>query len=481
MSARPTASVVHGVAADFRSIPSVDRLLRHPASAALALEHGHRLTRDTARAVLEELRGRADRGELRASELELDQLTTVLAARCQAQLASSARAVINLTGTVIHTNLGRAPLPALAIERIVALGGSANNLEYDLQRGARGDRDSLVEALLCRLTGAQAATVVNNNAAAVLLMIAALAQGREVLVSRGELVEIGGAFRMPDVMASAGARLVEVGTTNRTHPQDYERAINAHTAMLMKVHTSNYAIQGFSSAVDEAVLSGIARRHGVVLASDLGSGSLIDLSGYGLPREPLPQDKLEAGCDVVSFSGDKLLGGPQAGLIVGSREVVERIRRHPLKRALRVSKLPLLALEATLQLYLRPELLARDLPVLRLLTRPRSAILRQARRLRAAVAEALAPRFTVEVVPLMSQIGSGSLPVDRLASAGLRIVSSATRHGDRELETLAQTLRALPRPVLGRIADHAALWDLRCLEHDRELRVQLPQLRAALT
>jgi L-seryl-tRNA(Ser) seleniumtransferase len=219
----------------------------------------------------------------------------------------------------------------------------------------------------------------------------------------------------------------------------------------------------------------------VVLASDLGSGSLIDLSTYGLPREPLPQDKLEAGCDVVSFSGDKLLGGPQAGMIVGSRELVERIRRHPLKRALRVSKLPLLALEATLQLYLRPEFLVRDLPVLRLLTRPRSTILRQARRLRAAVAEALAPRFTVEVVPLMSQIGSGSLPVDRLASAGLRIVSTAARHGDRELEALSRTLRELPRPVLGRIADHAMLWDLRCIEHDRELRAQLPRLKAALT
>lgn len=480
MNSRPTASVVHGVAADFKSIPSVDRLLRHPATVQLLRLHGHRLIRDTTREVLESLRERAGQGSLQAAELELDHLAGVVERRCDAQLASSLRAVINLTGTVIHTNLGRAPLPALALERIQALSASPNNLEYDLERGARGDRDSLVEALLCRLTGAQAATVVNNNAAAVLLMIAALARDREVLVSRGELVEIGGAFRMPDVMASAGARLVEVGTTNRTHPADYERAIGAQSAMLMKVHTSNYTIEGFTSAVDEAVLSAIARKHGLVLASDLGSGSLIDLSEYGLPREPLPQDKLQAGCDLVSFSGDKLLGGPQAGMIVGSSAIIERVRKHPLKRALRVSKLPLLALEATLQLYLRPELLARDLPVLRLLTRPRSVILRQARRLRTAVAEALSPRFTVEVQAMMSQIGSGSLPVDRLESAGLRIVSAAPRHGDRELEALARKLRDLPQPVLGRIADHAMLWDLRCLESDKDLRMQLPQLKLAL-
>jgi len=481
MNDRPPASVVHGAAADLRSIPSVDRLLRQPAAQLLVGAHGHQLVRDTARGVLEVLRARAARGELRTGAVELDSLVEQVAERCTAQLASSLRAVINLTGTVIHTNLGRAPLAELARVRIQALSGSPNNLEYDLQRGARGDRDSVVEGLLCRITGAQAATVVNNNAAAVLLMIAALAQGREVLVSRGELVEIGGAFRMPDVMASAGAKLVEVGTTNRTHPQDYARAITERSAMLMKVHASNYAIEGFSSAVDEAVLSGIAKSHGLVLASDLGSGSLIDLSAYGLPREPLPQDKLQAGCDVVSFSGDKLLGGPQAGMLVGTRACIEAIRRHPLKRALRVSKLPLIALEATLQLYLRPEMLSRDLPVLRLLTRPRSAILRQARRLRAAVAEALAPRFAVEVLPLMSQIGSGSLPVDRLPSAGLRIVSTATKHGDRDLEALACMLRDLPRPILGRIADHAVLWDLRCLEQDRDVRTQLPLLTAALS
>jgi L-seryl-tRNA(Ser) seleniumtransferase len=274
------------------------------------------------------------------------------------------RAVLNLTGTVIHTNLGRALLADAALQHLLATMAGPNNLEYDLESGGRGDRDDIVEELLTTLTGAEAATVVNNNAAAVLLTIAALARDREVIVSRGELVEIGGAFRMPDVMAAAGVRLIEVGTTNRTHPHDYERAITERTALLMKVHTSNYAVQGFTSAVDEAELATIAHARGLPLASDLGSGSLVDLAAYGLPAEPTPLEKVKAGCDVVTFSGDKLLGGPQAGLIVGSKAAIGRIRRFPMKRALRMSKLPLAALEATLRLYLRPERLAQDLPTL---------------------------------------------------------------------------------------------------------------------
>ncbi|MDY0748219.1 L-seryl-tRNA(Sec) selenium transferase [Paucibacter sp. R3-3] len=471
---KPEASVVHGLKAEPKDIPSVDRLLaRVP---ALVEAHGHRFVADEARALLDGLRVRALATELERSELEPATLAAALEARCVQRLTPRIRRVLNLTGTVIHTNLGRSLLADAALAELPALMSAPNNLEYDLASGGRGDRDSLVEGLLCELTGAEAATVVNNNAAAVLLSIAALAGGREVIVSRGELVEIGGAFRMPDVMAAAGARLVEVGTTNRTHPRDYENAIGPQTAMLMKVHTSNYRVQGFTSAVDEATLAEIAHRHGLPLVSDLGSGSLVDLAQWGLPREPLPQEMLKAGCDVVTFSGDKLLGGPQAGLIVGKKAVIERIRKFPMKRALRMSKLPLAALEATLRLYLQPERLTKDLPTLRLLTRPLAEIERQAQRLQPAVQQALQPRYAVSVRAMQGQIGSGSLPVESLPSAGLVIAPLAAKGRGRALEALAKVLRELPVPVIGRIADDMLWLDLRCLERDEDLAAQLASL-----
>ena len=482
--AAPEGSVVHGPKARPQDLPSVDRLLRAAGVPELLAAHGHTLVATEARALLDLLRAGALAGDLASGKIAPDALATALAERIEFRLAPRMRPVFNLTGTVIHTNLGRAVLADAALQRLLTLMAAPNNLEYDLATGGRGDRDSLVEELLCTLTGAEAATVVNNNAAAVLLTIGALAHGREVIVSRGELVEIGGAFRMPDVMAAAGARMVEVGTTNRTHPGDYERAIGKHTALVMKVHTSNYEVQGFTAAVDEAVLAPIARARGVPLATDLGSGSLVDLARYGLPREPLPQEMIAAGCDVVTFSGDKLLGGPQAGLIVGSKAAVDRIRKYPLKRALRMSKLPLAALEATLSLYLRPERLAQDLPTLRLLTRPTEAIQAMAEALRPHVAAAVAPHFTVEVVLLQGQIGSGSLPVERLPSAGLALTPAGTaRKGmGRLLDALATALRALPRPVLGRIADDRLLLDLRCLEaHDRAaFMAQIDLLRQRL-
>jgi L-seryl-tRNA(Ser) seleniumtransferase len=283
---------------------------------------------------------------------------------------------------------------------------------------------------------------------------------------------------MPDVMAAAGATLVEVGTTNRTHPRDYEAAINPRTGLIVKVHTSNYAVQGFTASVDEATLAPIARAAGVPLMTDLGSGALVDLAQWGLPAEPLPQAMLAAGCDVVTFSGDKLLGGPQAGLIVGSKAAVGRIRKFPMKRALRLSKLPFAALEATLRLYLRPERLVQDLPTLRLLTRPQPQIAALAQALLPDVAAAVAPRFTVETVALQSQIGSGSLPVERLPSAGLALAAVDGR--GRTLEALAVALRGLPRPVIGRIHDDRLLLDLRCLEEPVLLTSQLGRLREAL-
>jgi L-seryl-tRNA(Ser) seleniumtransferase len=481
---RPTESVVDGSQASPpvhpKELPAVDRLLRQPAVAALLVEHGHTRVATEARALLEGLRTQALAGALTPADIGADALAAAVARRVGQRLAPRMRTVINLTGTVIHTNLGRSLLADSALQHLLAMMASPNNLEFDLASGGRGDRDTVVEELLCTLTGAEAATVVNNNAAAVLLSIAALARGKEVIVSRGELVEIGGAFRMPDVMASAGATLVEVGTTNRTHPADYERAITERTALLMKVHTSNYAVQGFTAAVDEADLAPIAHAKGLPLVTDLGSGSLVDLAAWGLPREPLPQEKLAAGCDVVTFSGDKLLGGPQAGLLVGSQAAIGRIRKFPMKRALRMSKLPLAALEATLMLYLRPERLTQDLPTLRLLTRPVEAIRALALTLLPAVRSAVAPRFEVTALDMLGQIGSGSLPVERLPSAGLAIGPVQKKGAGRSLDALATALRSLPQPVIGRIADDRLLLDLRCLEDASLLLNQLPALQERL-
>jgi len=372
--------------------------------------------------------------------------------------------VIILTGTVLHTTLGRASQAEVAIEAVVEAMRAPVTLEYSLDDAGRGHRDRALADLLCRLTGAEDACIVNNNAAAVLLMLAATANGKEVVVSRGELVEIGGAFRIPDVMCQAGCILREVGTTNRTHAKDYRQAVNENTGLLMKVHTSNYSIAGVTSAVDEAELAAIGQELDVPVVADLGSGSLVDLSQYGLPQEPMPQQLIAAGVSLVSFSGDKLLGGPQAGIIVGKKEMIARLQSHPLKRALRADKMTLAALEATLRLYLHPEALAEKLPTLRQLTRTKEAVHAQALRLQAQLTEHYGAEFALTVMPCLSQIGSGSLPVDRLPSAALTFTPHDGR-GSR-LEALAARWRLLPVPVIGRIYDGRLWLDLRCLEDE---------------
>ena len=376
---------------------------------------------------------------------------------------SALRPVFNLTGTVLHTNLGRAIQAEAAVEAVTQAMRAPVTLEYDLDDAGRGHRDRALADLLCQITGAEDACIVNNNAAAVLLMLAATAGGREVVVSRGELVEIGGAFRIPDVMRQAGCVLHEVGTTNRTHAKDYRQAVNDNTGLLMKVHTSNYSIEGFTKAVDEAALAEIGRELNIPVVADLGSGSLVDLSQYGLPKEPMPQEMIAAGVSLVSFSGDKLLGGPQAGIIVGKKALIARLQSHPLKRALRADKMTLAALEATLRLYLHPEKLAAELPTLRLLTRQADEIRLQGERMRAALAAHYAD-FDLRVEPCLSQIGSGSLPVDRLPSAALTLTPRDGR-GSR-LEALAARWRQLPVPVIGRIYDGRLWLDLRCLEDE---------------
>ncbi|EKQ1212160.1 L-seryl-tRNA(Sec) selenium transferase [Klebsiella pneumoniae] len=445
----------------YTRLPAIDRLLRDPAFSSLLAQHGHSQVVAQLRQMLDEARE-----QIRQCQTLPDWSHDWLHA-CEQRLTagqrSALRPVFNLTGTVLHTNLGRAIQAESAVEAVASAMRAPVTLEYDLDDAGRGHRDRAIADLLCQITGAEDACIVNNNAAAVLLMLAATASGREVVVSRGELVEIGGAFRIPDVMRQAGCQLHEVGTTNRTHAKDYRQAVNDNTALLMKVHTSNYSIEGFTKAVDEAELAAIGRELDIPVVADLGSGSLVDLSQYGLPKEPMPQEMISAGVSLVSFSGDKLLGGPQAGIIVGKRALIARLQSHPLKRALRADKMTLAALEATLRLYQHPEVLTERLPTLRLLTRPAEEIRRLAERLLPDLAAHYAD-FAVSVAACQSQIGSGSLPVDRLPSAALTFTPHDGR-GSR-LEALAARWRALPCPVIGRIYDGRLWLDLRCLEDE---------------
>jgi L-seryl-tRNA(Ser) seleniumtransferase len=446
--------------ARLRDLPSVSAVLNTSAAALLFERYGQKASTNAIRSAIEVARAALQKGEHAVPSAEC--LALESRARLEREDRSSSRPLFNLTGTVLHTNLGRAVLADAAVEAAIAAMQNPVALEFDLETGKRGERDDHVRGLLCDLTGAEDATVVNNNAAAVLLVLNTLAGGREVIVSRGELIEIGGAFRMPEIMASAGARLVEVGTTNRTHKKDYRSALNERTGLILKVHTSNYRIQGFTAEVGPAELSAIAKEASVPLAHDLGSGTLIDLAQYGLQAEPTAR-QAAAAADIVTFSGDKLLGGPQAGFIVGKRDLIQAINRNPMKRALRVDKIRQAAIEATLRLFRDPIRLAERLPTLRMLTRSRPEIEAQARRLLPHVAKALGGDFVVELCECQSQIGSGALPLETIASAGLAVTSK--RKGP-ELERLSAMLRELPRPVIGRIERERLVLDLRCTGED---------------
>ena len=457
-------------------LPSVDKLLRHDDGRALAEAYGRAATTDAVRAVIDELRQRilgAGEDADTAEEAVLASVADLLAAKS----APSLKKVFNLTGTVLHTNLGRAPLPREAIEAMTLVAGGASNLEYDLESGKRGDRDVHVDELLAELTGAEAATVVNNNAAAVLLVLNTLAKGKEVPVSRGQLVEIGGSFRMPDIIRRAGCKMHEVGTTNRTHLKDFEAAISDKTALLLKVHTSNYEVQGFTKEVSDTELAALARKHGIPCVDDLGSGTLVDLTQFGLPHEPTAAEALAHGMSVVTFSGDKLLGGPQAGMIVGERELIDKIKKNPMKRALRIDKVTMAALSAVLRLYLDPDRLAERMPALRLLARQADEIAATGKRIVDPVSRAFDGIAAVELVGCQSQIGSGSLPVERLDSVALGITpSTGKRGGGAALNRIAKAFRSLPIPVIGRVHEGAFLLDLRCLEDVEAFVGQLDKL-----
>jgi L-seryl-tRNA(Ser) seleniumtransferase len=411
---------------ELRDLPSVDELVR-------SVDAPHALAVEAARAVLGRarvaIRGGGEPGDLTAAIHD--------------ELASagriSLRRVLNATGVVVHTNLGRAPLARAAVDRVLEAGASYSNLEYDLSSGARGSRQTHVAAVLHRLTGAEAALVVNNNAAAVMLALAALAEGREVLVSRGELIEIGDGFRIPDVLVRSGARLVEVGSTNRTRAADYERAIGPDTALLLRVHQSNFRVVGFTEQAPVDAIAAVARKHGLPLVDDLGSGAFDSFEG-----EPSAREALAAGADLVCFSGDKLLGGPQAGIVVGRAELVERLRKHPLQRALRADKLTLAALEGTLSLYLDPERARSEIPVLRMLREDVASVRARAERLAKAVGG--------EVEDTVGRVGGGALPLAELPSFACAVG-----------EALAEPLRLGDPPVVGVLRDGRLLLDCRTL------------------
>jgi L-seryl-tRNA(Ser) seleniumtransferase len=459
----------------------VDRLLADEAFAPLFDHHGRIPIRDALRTVLAGLR--SSRLHDNADPVpDAAHLAVQVAERLEAQARPSLRPVHNLTGTVLHTNLGRACLPVEAADALRSVAVSACALEYDLSAGGRGERDHHIEPLIAGLTGAQAALVVNNNAAAVLLLLNTLASRKRVVISRGELVEIGGQFRIPDIMKRAGARLVEVGTTNRTHARDYQEALDTPAGLVMKVHASNYRIEGFVHEVPEREVAAIAKAAGVPSATDLGSGSLVDLRRYGLPYEPTVREMIDSGIDLVSFSGDKLLGGPQCGIIAGRRDLIERMQRNPLRRALRADKMTLAALEQVLRIYrFHADELAQRLPTLRLLTLPQETIRASALRLLPAVQAAIErvwpACYRVSAADCLGQVGSGALPVDTLPSHGLRIETTAPKRERREaLVVLEGALRSLPRPVIARLERDALVLDLRCLDDEGGFVSQLAAL-----
>jgi L-seryl-tRNA(Ser) seleniumtransferase len=435
-------------------LPSVDKLLSHPGAGTLVSSFGHALTVDALRAALDDARQRIRAG---GGAPEPDALVESASTRLQEWVTPRPRPAINATGVIIHTNLGRAPLSDQAVAVMGAAAAGYSDLEYDLSTGERGHRMAAVEDLVCRLTGAESALVVNNNAGAVLLALIAHAAGREVVISRGQLIEIGGGFRIPEVLVQSGARLVEVGTTNRTHRRDYEAALTEHTAAILRAHSSNFRVVGFTAEVSIAEMVEIGRPRGVPVFDDLGSGALLDTAAYGLMHEPMPQESLAAGATLVCFSGDKLLGGPQAGIVIGQKKYVEPLKRHPLARALRADKLCLAALSATLTHYLKREA-EQEVPVWRMISMPLDEIGKRAkqwaRKLRQAGIEA-------EVIEGRSTVGGGSLPGETLPTWLVAVTCESP-------DGMAVRLRRSDPPVIARIEDGRLVLDPRTVMASEE-------------
>jgi len=450
-------------------LPAVDELLRKTEMQSLLERYPRNLVVESVRLELIKIKKRVVAENLQVDEIfSLPVFFAHLTKTLEIQLAPRLKRVINATGVVIHTNLGRSPLPTAALEQANAIACRYSNLEYNLESGRRGIRYDNVEALLCRLTGAEAAMVVNNNAGAVLLVLSALAAGREVIISRGEMIEIGGAFRIPEVIVQGGAILREVGTTNRTHPADYERAINAETALILKVHTSNYRVSGFTSAVDSAELVKVADKFSLPVIEDLGSGCIMDLSAYGVGGEPTVRQVVKTGVGVVTFSGDKLVGGPQAGIVVGRRDLIEQVKRHPLNRALRIDKLTLVFLEEVLKCYLDEEKVVSALPTLAMLTMSPAELRRRANRLKEQIRRQIGniSGISLTLREGISRAGGGALPMVEIPTWLV-----ALQVDNYSASALEQFFRSRSLPIITRILDDQLIFDPRTLFADDGLEI----------
>jgi len=450
----------------FRMIPAVDRLLEGADLKDLSKAYPRNLILRAINEVLDELREGIERGDIHdQSVMGITSVSGLVKKRVELLARSSLRQVINATGVVIHTNLGRSILSERVIKMFRPLAGGYSNLEYDLEQGKRGSRYTHVEGILKELTSAEAAMVVNNNAAAVLLSLETLAKDREVIISRGELVEIGGSFRVPDVMKKSGARMVEVGTTNKTHLEDYEEVIGPDTALLLKVHKSNFQIIGFAEEVKTSQLSGLGKKYSLPVMEDLGSGWLIDLSNYGLSKETTVQEVLADGADLVTFSGDKLLGGPQAGIILGRKELVGEIRKNQLNRALRIDKLTLLALEETLKIYRDERTALKEIPTLRMICQPYNSLKTKAGRLIRMIERPDSKNFNLELADGISKVGGGALPLMDLPTRLLCLIpiKMSARYMD-------EWLRACDPPIIARVEQDKVILDVRTIQ-DEELKI----------
>jgi L-seryl-tRNA(Ser) seleniumtransferase len=455
-----------------RALPKVDDLLRREDVAALEGVHGHTLTLEALREALDATRGAIRAGE--ATEVSADTIAEAAASRLKAKARRSLRRVINATGIVVHTNLGRSPLAESAVDAVAEVARGYSTLEYDVPSGERGSRHVHVEDLICRLTGAEAAMAVNNNASAVLLGLAALSRRKEAIVSRGQLVEIGGSFRIPDIMRESGAKMVEVGTTNKTHLRDYENAITPRTGLILKVHSSNYRVVGFAEEVPLAELVALGARHGIPVFEDQGSGVLIDLTRFGLPGEPTIGSAIAAGVDLVSASGDKLLGGPQAGILAGRADIIARLKKHPLARAVRLDKMTLAALEVTLRLYLDEERLLREVPTLRMLTMTAAEAASRAERTAGAIRAGCGEAYAIATVPDVSRAGGGALPMEDIPTTVVALVPA-----DGDVVGLERRLRLGEPAVIARIKDGRLLLDPRTLRVDEEPEIVAVLARVA--